>query len=177
MTTGDTTSTAELTSRQPPTVAEVTAAASRSPTLPLNVVDTPTRGRRRSSSAYTLSPPTLSSAYTIEQSQSVPVRIGVLHRCSVDRSVHPVCRQPSGRVVMAVQVHPLAQTLKLITLQPGLLSISLGRLRQAKRLCRLIHAYARFLVYRWLPRFSRVAYTLRLRVRIRDRILRYFQAT
>ena len=75
-TTESTTSTAEIASRQPPTVAEVTAAASRSPTLPLNVVDTPTRGRRRSSSAYTLSPPTLSTAYTIEQSQSVPVRTG-----------------------------------------------------------------------------------------------------
>ena len=75
-TTESTTSTAEIASRQPPTVAEVTAAASRSPTLPLNVVDTPMRGRRRSSSAYTLSPPTLSTAYTIEQSQSVPVRTG-----------------------------------------------------------------------------------------------------
>jgi len=75
-TTADTTRTPDLTSRQPPTVAEVTAAASRSPTLPLNMVDTPpTRGRRRSSSAYTLSPPTLSPVYTIEQSQSVPVRI------------------------------------------------------------------------------------------------------
>jgi len=76
-TTESTARTARLTSRQPRTVAEVTAAASRSPTLPLNVVDTPpTRGRRRSSSAYTLSPPTLLPAYTIEQSQSVPVRIG-----------------------------------------------------------------------------------------------------
>jgi len=73
---------------------------------------------------------------------------------------------------MAVQAHLLARTLKLIILQLGLLYISLGRLRQAKRLCRLIHAHARFLVYRWLPRFSQVVYTLRPRVRIRDRIFR-----
>ena len=72
----DTAATAEATSRQPPTATEVTAAASQSPTLAPKVVDTPTRGRRRSSSAYTLSQPTLSPAYTIEQSQSVPVRIG-----------------------------------------------------------------------------------------------------
>jgi len=64
----DTAATAEATSRQPPTATEVTAAASRSPTLAPKVVDTPTRGRRRSSSAYTLSPPTLSPAYTIEHS-------------------------------------------------------------------------------------------------------------
>jgi len=42
---------------------------------------------------------------------------------------------------MAVQAHLLARTLKLTTLQPGLLSISLGRLRQVKRICRLIHAH------------------------------------
>jgi len=100
----------------------------------------------------------------------------VLHRRSVGLSDHPVCHPLSGRVAMAVQVHPLDWTLKLITLQPGLLSISLGRLRQAKRLCRLIHVHARFLVYRWLPRLSQLAQTLRLRVRIRDRILRHFQA-
>ena len=77
---------------------------------------------------------------------------------------------------MAVQVHPLARTLKLITLQPGLLSISLGRLGQIKRLCRsvltfvsldlrLIHVstYRKCRrLYRWLPRLSRIAYTLRL---------------
>jgi len=72
----DTTAITRASSRQPPTATEVTAAASRSPTLAPKVVDTPTRGRRRSSSAYTLSPPILSPAYTIEQSQSVPVRIG-----------------------------------------------------------------------------------------------------
>jgi len=75
MTTSETTTPQQATSRQPPTATEVTAAASRSPTLTPSVVDTPTRGRRRSS-AYTLSPPTLSPAYAIEQSQSVPVRIG-----------------------------------------------------------------------------------------------------
>ena len=53
----------------------MTAAALRSPTLASSVVDTPASGRRRSSSV-TLSPPILSPAYDIEQSQSVPLRIG-----------------------------------------------------------------------------------------------------
>ena len=57
-----TTSIKQVTERQPPTTtAEVTSAASRSPTLDAQVVHTPTRGRRRSSSV-TLSPPTLSPA-------------------------------------------------------------------------------------------------------------------
>jgi len=91
---------------------------------------------------------------------------------------------------MAVQVHPLDRILNLTILQPGLLSISLGRLRKANCLCRLVltfvsldlrlihactHRKWRHL-YRWLPRLSRVAHTLCLRVRIRDRILRHFQA-
>ena len=67
------TSSSQLTVRQPPTTAEVTAAASRSPTQAAQVVDTPTRGRRRSSSV-TLSPPTLSPAPGLEQ--SVLQRIG-----------------------------------------------------------------------------------------------------
>ena len=70
-----TTGTEQLTSRQPPTVADTTAAALRSPTVASSVVDTPASGRRRSSSV-TLSPPILSPAYDIEQSQSVPLRIG-----------------------------------------------------------------------------------------------------
>jgi len=53
----------------------VTAAAFRSPTVASSVVDTPASGRRRSSSV-TLSPPILSPAYDIEQSQSVPLRTG-----------------------------------------------------------------------------------------------------
>jgi len=73
--TTSTTTTTPLTSRQPPTATEVTAAASQSPTVAPSLVDTPTSGRRRSSSV-TLSPPTLSPAYDIEQSQSVPLRIG-----------------------------------------------------------------------------------------------------
>jgi len=73
--TTSTTGTKQVTSRQPPTATEVTAAASRSPTVASSVVDTPARGRRRSSSV-TLSPPILSPAYDIEQLQSVPLRIG-----------------------------------------------------------------------------------------------------
>jgi len=64
-----------IVSRQLPTVADMTAAAFRSPTVASSVVDTPAKGRRRSSSV-TLSPPILSPAYDIEQSQSVPLRIG-----------------------------------------------------------------------------------------------------
>ena len=65
-----------VTSRQPPTVAaEVTAAALSSPTLDAQVVEMPTRNRRRSSSV-TLSPPTLSPAPHPEQSPSVLHRIG-----------------------------------------------------------------------------------------------------
>ena len=73
--TSPTTGTKQVTSRQPPTATEVTAAASRSPTVASSVVDTPTSGRRRSSSV-TLSPPILSPSYDIEQWQSVPLRIG-----------------------------------------------------------------------------------------------------
>jgi len=62
-------------SRQPPTVVDTTAAASRNPTVPSNVIESPTRGRRRSSSV-TLSPPTLSPAPDLEQSQSVLHHIG-----------------------------------------------------------------------------------------------------
>ena len=64
-----------VTSRPPPTAAEVTVAALPSPTLAAQVVDTPTPGRRRSSSV-TLSPPILSPAPDLEQSQSVLHRIG-----------------------------------------------------------------------------------------------------
>jgi len=64
-----------VTSRQPPTAAEVTAAAFPNPTLAAQVIDTPTLGRRRSSSV-TLSPPTLSPAPDLKQSQSVLHRIG-----------------------------------------------------------------------------------------------------
>jgi len=141
--TTSTTTTAPITSRQPPTATEGTAAAFQSPTVAPSVVDTPTSGRRRSPSV-TLSPPILSPAYSIEQSQYVPLRIG--RAASLQRAAssqrrsqrHPVCRPLSGRVVMAVEAHPLARTLKLITLQPGLLSISLGRLGQIKRLCRSV---------------------------------------
>jgi len=73
--TTSTTGSTQVISRQPPTTDEVTAAASQSHTVPPSVVDTPTRGRRRSSSV-TLSPPTLSPAPDIEQSQSVLHRIG-----------------------------------------------------------------------------------------------------
>jgi len=65
----------QVTSWQPPTVADTTAAAFQSPTLAPNVVGSPTRGRRRSSSV-TLSPPTLSPAPGFEQSQSVPLSGG-----------------------------------------------------------------------------------------------------
>jgi len=65
-----------VTSRQPPTIAaEVTTAAFSSPTLDAQVVEMPTRDRRRSSSV-TLSPPTLSPAPHLEQSPSVLHRIG-----------------------------------------------------------------------------------------------------
>ena len=65
-----------VTSRQPPTTAaEVTAAAFSSPALDAQVVEMPTRDRRRSSSV-TVSPPTLSPAPDLEQSQSVLQRIG-----------------------------------------------------------------------------------------------------
>jgi len=73
--TTSTTTTTPITSRQPPTATEGTAAAFQNPTVAPSLVDTPTSGRRRSSSV-TLSPPILSPAYGIEQSQSVPLRIG-----------------------------------------------------------------------------------------------------
>ena len=68
----------QLTPRQPPVAAAeaATAAAFSKSYIGPNVVDTPAHGRRRSSSAYTLSPPTLSPVYTSGQSQSVQVRIG-----------------------------------------------------------------------------------------------------
>jgi len=61
--------------RQPPTLSDTTAAAFPCSTLAPSVVDSPTRGRRRSSSV-SLSPPTLSPAPTFEQSQSVPLTGG-----------------------------------------------------------------------------------------------------
>ena len=61
--------------RRPPTVSDTTAAAFLRSTLAPKVVDSPTRGRRRSSSV-TLSPPTLSPAPVFEQSQSVPLTGG-----------------------------------------------------------------------------------------------------
>jgi len=67
-----TTASQPASSRQPPTVADTTAAAFPSPTVAPKVVDSPTKGRRRSSSV-TLSPPTLSPAPVYEQSQSVPL--------------------------------------------------------------------------------------------------------
>jgi len=71
-----TTGNVQVTSRQPPTTAaEVTAAAFSSPALDAQVVEMPARDRRRSSSV-TLSPPTLSPAPDLEQSQSVLHRIG-----------------------------------------------------------------------------------------------------
>jgi len=64
------------TSRQPPpTVTDTETAAATNPTLAAQVVETPTRDRRRSSS-ITLSPPTLSPAPGFEQSQSVPLSRG-----------------------------------------------------------------------------------------------------
>ena len=62
-----------LIARQPPIGIETAAATN--PTLDAQVVENPTRDRRRSSSV-TLSPPTLSPAPGFEQSQSVPLSRG-----------------------------------------------------------------------------------------------------
>ena len=101
----------------------------------------------------------------------------MLHRRSVNHSDHPVCRLRSGRVAMAAPVHLLDRILKLTIRQRGPLSISLCRLGQIKRLCRLMQTFAsldlRLIhvcrhLYHWLPRFSRIAHT--------SRLCRYFQA-
>jgi len=159
------------------------------------VVDTPTRGRRRSSSV-TLSPPTLSPAYDFEQSQSVPLRIG--RAASLQRAASSQRRSQRPPSLSSTQWTgsydspnpPIDRTLRPTILQLGPLSINLGRLAQIKRLCRsvltfasldqrLIHAFIyrkwRHL-YRWLPRFSQIVYTLRLHIRICDRTRRYLQA-
>ena len=61
--------------RQPPIDTDTESAAATNPTLDAQVVENPTRDRRRSSSV-TLSPPTLSPAPGFEQSQSVPLSRG-----------------------------------------------------------------------------------------------------
>jgi len=196
-TTAETTLQQHQTSRQPPTIAtEVTAAASRSPTVASSVVDTPTKGRRRSSSAYTLSPPTLSPAYAIEQSQSVPLRRGRAASSqpaasSQRRSQRPPSLSPtqwmgsydspSPPIGSDSEVdYPAARP---SVYQPRSIEAGQAPSQVGADICQpgstvdpCVRIPTMFPGVSLLPRFSQIVDMLRLRVRTRDRILRYLQA-
>jgi len=106
-------------SRQPPAATET--AAAQGLTLSSNVVNTPTRGTRRapsvparsSSSLRSLSPPVLSPAYGMEQSQSV------LHRTGLAASSQRVA-SPRARLQRAPDLSPSQSAFSYGALSPPL---------------------------------------------------------